>query len=247
MAVAILIIGAAYTCVIFFWQWLLHYQETSMFRNINTLRLNHFIDPYHAPYVEKYRYWTGLLLFALNVSGDPGVNLMAINASAISLLLLKAHFGKIYKKKFVDIMEMACYANLGIFSTIKLKFGDGKIVSIAAYISGVFTVMLLLIIVCHSIYYAILNSKCSKRHTNLTESQFHGNENSYDSAAVSSSMSKESYPTYSVVDMQQLADCGKQSLQIDENDKALRLASEMNDDGASESTDSTSPLLNECD
>ena len=256
VAVAILIIGAAYTCVIFFWQWLLHYQETSMFRNINTLRLNNFIDPYHAPYVEKYRYWTGLLLFmrivlylvfALNVSGDPGVNLMAINASAISLLLLKAHFGKIYKNKFVDIMEMACYANLGIFSTIKLKFVDGKIVSITAYISGAFTAMLLLIIVCHSIYYAILNSKCSKRHTNLTESQFHGNENSYDSAAVSSSMSKESYPTYSVVDMQQLADCGKQSSQVDENDKVLRLASEMNDDGASESTDSTSPLLNECD
>ena len=54
-------------------------------------------EPY-APYVSKHRYWTGLLLFtrtvfylvfALNVSGDPEVNLLAITTTVVCLLLLK--------------------------------------------------------------------------------------------------------------------------------------------------------------
>ena len=56
VAVAILIVGTAYTCIIFFWQWFLHYQKTALFRRINFLQLNHFIDPYHAPYAENFRY-----------------------------------------------------------------------------------------------------------------------------------------------------------------------------------------------
>ena len=74
-------------------------------------------------------------MFAVNVSGDPGVNLMAVNISAISLLLFKAHFGTIYKKNFIDMMEMACYANLGILSTIRLQFDDGEIVNISLVLS----------------------------------------------------------------------------------------------------------------
>ena len=87
------------------------------------------------------------LTFALNVLGDPGVNLLAINITAISLLLLKAYLGQIYEKSFVDLTEMACYANLGILSTIKLKFQDGEIVNICTYIAGAFTVMLLAVMI----------------------------------------------------------------------------------------------------
>ena len=260
VAVAILIVGTAYTCIIFFWQWFLHYQKTALFRRINFLRLNHFIDPYHAPYAEKFHYWTGFLLFtrialylvfALNVSGDPGVNLMAVNISAISLLLFKAHFGKIYKKNFVDMMEMACYANLGIFSTIRLQFDDGEIVNITAYISGAFTVTLLVIIISYCSLNALLDSKCSKRRTNLSERLFHRNvfENSNDTV-VSSCTSKESYPTYSIVDIGELEDCGGQNSQISENGTIEpRLTSDMVDDitSDSESTGSTTPLLNKCD
>ena len=178
---------------------------------------------------------------------------MAVNISAISLLLFKAHFGMIYKNSFVDIMEMACYANLGIFSTIRLQFDDREIVNITAYISGAFTVTLLVIIISYYSLNAMLDLKCSKRYTNFFERRFHRNEleNSNDTV-LSSRTSKESYPTYSIVDIAELEDCGGQNSQISENDIIEpRLTSDMVDDIASdsESTGSTTPLLiqNKCD
>ena len=65
-------------------------------------------------------------MFALNVSGDPGVNLLAIITSVAVLLIIKGQFGRVYTSTFIDMIEMACYINLGVFSTIKLKFEDMK-------------------------------------------------------------------------------------------------------------------------
>ena len=99
VAILILVIGTVYTCTIFFWQWLLHLQDKMIFKWIISRQLCHFIEPYHAPYVPKHRYWTGLLLFirfalylvfALNVSGDPGVNLLAIITSVVGLFIPRA-------------------------------------------------------------------------------------------------------------------------------------------------------------
>ena len=118
VAVLILVIGTAYTCIVFFWQWLLQYQDKVIFKWVKSQRMCHFIEPYHAPYVSKHRYWTGLLLFtrtvlylvfALNVSGDPGVNLLAITMSVVSLFVIKGQFGRVYKSPFIDMIEMACY------------------------------------------------------------------------------------------------------------------------------------------
>ena len=39
------------------------------------------------------------LVFALNVSGDPGVNLLAICVITSSILFLNGHVGRIYQKK----------------------------------------------------------------------------------------------------------------------------------------------------
>ena len=67
-------------------------------------------EPYHALYVSKHHYWTGLLhfirivfylVFALNVSGDPGVNLQAITTTVLCLLSLKGQFGQVYKSTFL--------------------------------------------------------------------------------------------------------------------------------------------------
>ena len=141
VAIIILIIGTAYTCIIFFWQWLLHNQNKTIFKWVRSQRLCHFLEPYHAPYVSEHRYWTGLLLFtrivvylvfALNVSGDPGVNLLAITTTVVCLLLLKGQFGRVYKMAFIDVIEMVCYANLFVFSAVRLKFRTDKIVSITA-------------------------------------------------------------------------------------------------------------------
>ena len=67
-------------------------------------KLKYFIEPYHAPYKFKHRYWTGLLLFvrvllymylvfAFNISGDPKVNLIAITLVIGGILFYKGHIG----------------------------------------------------------------------------------------------------------------------------------------------------------
>ena len=94
----------------------------------------------------------------------------------------------------------------------------------------------------------MFDSKCSKRYANFSERRFHRNElqNSNDTV-LSSRTSKESYPTYSIVDIGELEDCGGQNSQVNEDDIIEpRLTSDMVDDivSDSESTGSTTPLMN---
>ena len=247
VAILILVIGTVYTCSIFFWQWLLYYQDKLIFGWVRSQRLCHFIEPYHAPYVPKHRYWTGLLLFtrialylvfALNVSGDPGVNLLAIITSVIGLLIIKGLFGQVYKSTFVDMIEMACYINLGVFSTIKLKFEDMKIVSIATHILGAFIAILLAVIISYHLC-TILKTKCSKRHANNTnEQQLYERATANNSAARGSPSNGIKKPMSSALYLGQ-PDCDRNT--------SVEVVNDDQDDRASlTSTDSSSPLLNDC-
>ena len=128
VAILILLPGIAFTLILFLWQWLLHYQNKAIFKWIRYNKLKLFLEPYHAPYELQYRYWTGLLLLVraavyviisvVNVSNDPGVNLLAIAISTLLLIfiILKAARGRIYKKWPVQTLEEICYANMIILS-----------------------------------------------------------------------------------------------------------------------------------
>lgn len=62
LAVLILLVSICYTFLLLFWQWLLHHQDKLIvLKWVNYQRLCHFIEPYHAPFIFKHRYWTGLL------------------------------------------------------------------------------------------------------------------------------------------------------------------------------------------
>ena len=83
------------------------------------------MDAYHAPYRDQHRYWTGLLLclrcvlllvFAFNTQADPSLNLMAIGIVVIGLLTLTHFTGFIYKKLYLDILEISFILNLGILA-----------------------------------------------------------------------------------------------------------------------------------
>ena len=115
--------GTAYTAVLFSWQWLLHYRNKRFLKWVRYQRLYMFLEPYHAPYTVNHRYWTGLLLLvravlfiisAANVSSDPGVDLLAIGIAMTGLLLLKGYLQgrRLYKKAFIDLLEMICYVNI---------------------------------------------------------------------------------------------------------------------------------------
>ena len=171
---SIIIIGAVYTILLFLWQWLLLYQHRSIFKLARDQRLKNFLDPYHAPYVYKYRYWTGLLLIvraalyiivAVNVSNDPGINLLAVGCAMIGIIVLKSFLKKnrIYKKWPIDLLEMISYLNLTFLCLISLyllQVGAKSSQRIVAYISGSITLMLFVIILFyHIIFELILKSR----------------------------------------------------------------------------------------
>ena len=165
VAVFVLIIGSAYTVILFFWQWLLHHQNKIIFRWVKYQKLCHFIEPYHAPYLYKHRYWTGLLLlariilfvvFALNLSSDPGVNLLAIIVVTSSILVLKGYFGQVYKNWMIDMMELVSYFNLILFSiavffTLKSDIPP----NVAVYISGITVFILVLVILAYHFFHEV--------------------------------------------------------------------------------------------
>ena len=172
VAILILLASLAYTFLLLFWQWL-NYQDRMIFKCIRSQRLYmcHFIDLYHAPYVPKHRYWTGLLLFArialylvfaLNVSGNPGMNFFVIIVFTACIFFLKGHYGEIYKKRAIDKIEMICYLNLGIFSATRLfllESDNQKAIDASTYISGTITLVILFAVI---IYHAFAELCCKE-------------------------------------------------------------------------------------
>ena len=132
----------------------------------------HFLEPYHAPYTAKHRYWTGLLLFVrlllyiisfLNFSLDQRVYLLSVILLVGGLILLKGvTIERVYKNWPLDVMETAIYFNLVAFSTLtwyNLDSGEDKTAIAYTSIMIIF-IFLLGTIVFHIICYTRIH-KCS--------------------------------------------------------------------------------------
>ena len=184
VALFILVIGIIYTSILFFWQWILHHQDRVILRWARYQKLHHFIAPYHAPYKTNKRYWMGLLLFArivlylvfaLNVSGDPDVNLLAIAVIVSALLFLRAYVGEIYRNKIIDTIEMTCYFNAVLFSAVELYLLKNGVqsdlaVDITAYTSAGITFMLFFAILSYHMW-ILCGVKCFKTCTKQRREQ----------------------------------------------------------------------------
>jgi hypothetical protein len=129
VAVVIVVLGFIYTFLLFSWQWLVKFSNMVPFCWVKNTKLSSFIDAYHAPYMAKNRYWTGLLLLArvilylnaaINVSGEPSINLLAILLIIGCILLLHAYSGiSIYKRQLLNILEFTTYFNILAFVAFK--------------------------------------------------------------------------------------------------------------------------------
>jgi hypothetical protein len=162
-----------YTALVFFWKWLVRYQNKIIFRWVRYQKLHHFMEPYHAPYVTEYRYWTGLLLIvriilfsvsAINFSRDPRVDFVSTIFVVGSLIFFKGVVAKrIYKNVVIDVMETAIYFNLvcfAIFTWYSSDFGGNQVA--VAYISVVIIfVLLLAVIVFHLVRFSCIYKKLS--------------------------------------------------------------------------------------
>ena len=129
--VCLIVLFLPYTLFLISSQWLRSKSgRWRMLHWVNHYRVLPFLDAYHAPYTDKHRYWTGLmllvrcilfLLFAFNALGGPSVNLLAIGSVTIVLLIVYAVFGnRIYKTWYLNMLELSFIANLSILAIATL-------------------------------------------------------------------------------------------------------------------------------
>ena len=136
--------------------------ELKIFSFINSRYVKPFLDAYHAPYSNKHHYWTGLMLLsrfilflisAVNVLGDPSVNLLAI-ASATTLIPPTILGFRIYKTWSLGLLETSFIINLSILAvaTLYIDRVTGGIQNAATFTSiGIAFVTFSGIVIYHSI------------------------------------------------------------------------------------------------
>ena len=124
LAISIFVTGTFFTLILLFWQCLIHLQNKKFFRWTRYQKLHLFLEPYHAPYEFKYRYWTGLLLLVrsalyliISVSHNPNINTLVVLISVIFLLLILPKIcysisGHLYRNFFPNLLELVVYINL---------------------------------------------------------------------------------------------------------------------------------------
>ena len=168
VAILILFSGTVYTFLLFSWQWLLLYQDKWLFRWVRNQKLCQFLEPYHAPYTFKHRYWTGLLLLvrvilftilATNTSQDPYLSLVAISIAVSSLFLLKGIFSRIYRNHLPNILETFCLINilfLCVANFYTITKGYSKMQKDLAYVSGSAITLLFIFITAYHVYTEII-------------------------------------------------------------------------------------------
>ena len=151
LAILIFLTGTFFTLILLFWQCLIQFQNKVIFRWTRYQKLRLFLEPYHAPYDFKHRYWTGLLLLVrsalylvISVSHNPNINTLVVVISVMFLLLILPKIcysisGHLYRNFILNLLELVVYMNLVLFSIIKLYALGLKSVEIeivVAYISG---------------------------------------------------------------------------------------------------------------
>ena len=121
----LLLLFLPYTLLLLFGQWIQTHSEKRIFSWISDYRVKPFLDAYHAPYRNEYRYWPGLLLvfrcvlflvFAFNILGNPSVNLLAISVCTTVLVIFTRFTGKVYTNRYLDANDASYLLNIGVLA-----------------------------------------------------------------------------------------------------------------------------------
>ena len=270
-AALILLLGIAYTAILFSWQWLLRHQNKIIFKWVSNQKLCQFLEPYHAPYTFKHRYWTGLLLIiraalyliisVVNWSNDPAVNLLATGSVMIGLLISKGMLGnnsRIYNKWLVELLEMMNYLNITVLSIARLYvLQENNVVSnIPGYLSGTFALCLFIFVLAyHGFTEVIFKTNLCKRLISKWQRKEEYLECPYvmlnDFPPVNSEqLSDQLEPTFSIIEAPEHGELPLSALVNDEH--TTEAASDSKDDTSSDSvysncdsTSESSPLITE--
>jgi len=160
---SLLIFFLPYTLLLTVGQWLQAKSNRRCFHWIHNPRIKPFLDAYHAPYRDQHRYWTGLLVclrcvlllvFAFNTQADPSLNLLVIGTVVIGLLTLTHFTGFIYKKLYLDILEISFFLNLGVLAVatyyVKLAVVPVSQAAVAYTSVGIAFATFIVVLLCHT-------------------------------------------------------------------------------------------------
>ena len=160
-AAMILTAGGLFTMLLFFSQWLPRCSNWKLMKWTRHTKYTGFMDAYHAPFTPRYRYWVGLLLFALidhNVvaamATDTFLPVHSAGSIPIGLIILKLLNNRVYKIWLADALETFSLSNLVILavSTGSNKYRD----QVAAYISMAIAFTIFVITISYHFYKNII-------------------------------------------------------------------------------------------
>ena len=147
-----------------FSQWLQARSRLRIFSWISNPKIKPFLDAYHAPYTNKHRYWTGLMLlvrfilflisaFSFNSRKDPTVNLLVVASVSAALISLLAILGnRVYKHWCLSLLELSFLLNLTILVVATFYVRGGGNQNAATYTSvGIAFTMFTGIVIYHSV------------------------------------------------------------------------------------------------
>ena len=118
-----------YALFLVFGQCLQARSDLMVFSWVNRPIIKCFLDNYHAPYQNKHRYWTGLLIlariglltaFACNYTNDQSRYMMEITSVVVWVVTWGWIYGVpgVYKTCWVGILDASFMVNLGIVSAV---------------------------------------------------------------------------------------------------------------------------------
>ena len=122
-----------YTFILLCGHWLIAYSDKCFLSWLN--KIKPFMDVYYSPFRQETRYWIGLTLLArlallltiaVNAVGSDSVNLLVITSVTAGLLSIK---GRVYERRYNDILESSFILNLCVFSVTTFYLKDKNIES----------------------------------------------------------------------------------------------------------------------
>ena len=167
VALVLVIATGVYMILITTWQWVVHLPNVRVLKWTKNPKLKSFMEAYSAPYSDKHRYWTGLLLIirvvliliSITTEGrSPTIPLASIIFLLGVLFVLKMTYAKkLYKDWPVDVLETAMIFNLYIYAVYTwYAINDLQARKILAHISTIITFIVLLVVIAYHIYAYIL-------------------------------------------------------------------------------------------
>ena len=155
-----------YTLLLLLGQWI--QSRTNCVPRSCYLRMNCFLDAYHAPYKNQHRYWSGLLLvlrsllylISVIVPRNPDVNLLAISVCMAGLQVWAWNIHGVYKKKHLDVLESSFFLNLIILcvATYQVKLAGGNQAAVAYTSVSIAFITFIAIVTIH-FYQQVISSR----------------------------------------------------------------------------------------